>query len=188
MFWGIPRSINQSLVFLCQTSIDCTCCKESSLIFSEEFYTMGTLFLFCKTFCNNLILRGHNLNSIQQLLKKCCIKESLRRLSDISYDVVTKTYWALENKEILNLTISVLFTSCHYVVLGGYILNISKTLSRKLIFDLRLGDQLSDVPLQEFYVHPAYVIYQFYFYKISTLEKNKFCLLFEPNLPFFLSV
>ena len=66
--------------------------------------------------------------------------DSLFRLSDIYYDVVTKTYWALKNKEIVNLTISVLFTSCHYVVLGGYILNISKTIFPKLIFHLQLGD------------------------------------------------
>ena len=83
------------------------------------------------------------------------------------------------------MTIFVLFSFCHYVVLWVHILNISKTIFPKLRFHFRLGDKLSDVRLQEFYIHPPYVIYQFYFYNISILEKKKFCLLFKTDLTFF---
>ena len=40
--------------------------------------------------------------------------------------------------------------SCNYVILGGHILHISKTMFMKLIFYLQLSDRLPYVPLQEF--------------------------------------
>ena len=63
---------------------------------------------------------------------------------------VTKRYWALKKEEILNLTIFVLFFFFNYVILGGHILNISKTMFMKLILHLRLSDQLNYVLLEEF--------------------------------------
>ena len=59
--------------------------------------------------------------------------------------VVTKKYWTLEKEEISNLTIFLLLSFCYYGILGGHILNISKTIFTKLIFHLRLSDKLPDV-------------------------------------------
>ena len=58
--------------------------------------------------------------------------------------VVTKKYWAPEKEEISTLTIFNLLSFCYYGILGGHILNISKTIFTKLIFHLRLRDQLPD--------------------------------------------
>ena len=59
---------------------------------------------------------------------------------------VTKKYWALKKEELLNPTILALFWRfCNYVMLGGHILSISKTIFTKLIFHLSLSDKLSDV-------------------------------------------
>ena len=44
------------------------------------------------------------------------------------------------------------------MILAGFILNISKTIFKKLIFHLRLSDQLLDVLLQEFYIQLMDVI------------------------------
>ena len=56
-------------------------------------------------------------------------------------------------QEILNLTIFVPFSFSNYVISGGHILNISKTIFPKLILHMRIRDQLHDVRLQEFYIH-----------------------------------
>ena len=48
-------------------------------------------------------------------------------------------------QEILNLTIFGLLIFCNYVILGGHILNISKTIFPKLILHMRIRDQLHDV-------------------------------------------
>ena len=50
------------------------------------------------------------------------------------------------------------YCTLNYVKLGGHILNISKTILPKLIFYLRLGYQIHNVSLQEFYTHSTYVI------------------------------
>ena len=44
------RFINQTLVSLCQAKANYTCWKDSSFIFSQEFYIKATLFLSFKTF------------------------------------------------------------------------------------------------------------------------------------------
>ena len=56
MFWDMAQFINKSLVILCQTQADYTCCKDSSLNFSSEVYTTGTLFLSSKTFSVVIII------------------------------------------------------------------------------------------------------------------------------------
>ena len=60
--------------------------------------------------------------------------------------VVTKKYRTLEKEEISNLTIFLLLSFCYYGILGGHILNMSKTIFTKLIFPLQLTNQLPDVP------------------------------------------
>ena len=78
------------------------------------------------------------METLLQFLENCC-------------SAVTKKYWALKKEEILNLTIFVLFSFFfNYVILGGHVLNISKTIFMKLILHLRLSDQLNDVLLEEF--------------------------------------
>ena len=78
---------------------------------------------------------------------------SQRDTSSCSFAVVTKTFWALKGAEIFNMTIFILFVFCNYVILGGNILNISETIFTKLVFDVRLNDQLPYVLLQEFPIH-----------------------------------
>ena len=72
----------------------------------------------------------------------------------------TKKYWALEKEIILNLKI---FLSFSFLYLRNirweHILKNSKTIFTKLIFDLRLSDQLNDVLWQEFYIHSRSAIY-----------------------------
>ena len=48
---------------------------------------------------------------------------------------------------------------CNYVILGGHFLSISKTIFTKLMFHLRLSDQLPDVLLEKFDIHSTSVIY-----------------------------
>ena len=72
---------------------------------------------------------------------------------------VLKKYWTLENGEILNLTIFILLVFCNYVVLGRHIVNISKAMFTKLIFNLRVSDQLPDILLQGFYIHWTSLVY-----------------------------
>ena len=91
MFWNIARFINQSTVCLFQAPGDYTYFKDSPPKISSEFYIKGTLFLSHQTFSvviiifywllaikktsvvefvmyllfsDNVILRGHILNSI----------------------------------------------------------------------------------------------------------------------------
>ena len=47
---------------------------------------------------------------------------------------------------------------CNSIILGGHILNISKTLFTKLIFHLRLSHQVNEAISQEFYINPTSVI------------------------------
>ena len=91
MFWNIARFINQSTVCLFQAPADYTYFKDSPPNILSEFYIKGTLslshqtfsvviiifywllaikkasveeFVTCLFFCNNIILKGHILNSI----------------------------------------------------------------------------------------------------------------------------
>ena len=59
-----------------------------------------------------------------------------------------KKYCAFKREEIVNLTIFAGLVFCTQVILGGYFLNISKTIFTKLVFHLCLSDQLLDVLLQ----------------------------------------
>ena len=47
---------------------------------------------------------------------------------------------------------------CNIVILGGDILNISKTVFPKVIFDQRLKNQLGEVLFWEFYIRSRYII------------------------------
>ena len=91
MFWNIARFINQSTVCLFQAPADYTYFKDSPPKILSEFYIKGTLSLSHRTFsvgiiifywllaikktsvvefltlllfCNNVILKGHILNSV----------------------------------------------------------------------------------------------------------------------------
>ena len=62
---------------------------------------------------------------------------------------VTKTYWALEKEEIVNMTIFVLFIFLE-------LRNIRRTYSKyfqKFINHLRLSNQPPSLLFQEFYIH-----------------------------------
>ena len=72
---------------------------------------------------------------------------------------VTQKYWALKKEELLNRPISPFFVFCNYVILGGHILNISKTIFTQQIFHRRLCDQLPHVLLQAFYIYSTSVIH-----------------------------
>ena len=50
MFWDKDCFINQLLISLCEVQADYTCCQDSSLIFSSEFYLKGISFPFRKSF------------------------------------------------------------------------------------------------------------------------------------------
>ena len=56
MFSDEARFIDQILASLCQAQTDYTCCKDSSIVFSKEFYIKGTLFLSRKTFYLRIII------------------------------------------------------------------------------------------------------------------------------------
>ena len=73
--------------------------------------------------------------------------------------VSCKFDWSLIVKETLILAIYSSLVFCYYIILGGHILNISKTIFPKLIFHLPLSYQISDVLLQEFHINFTYVIY-----------------------------
>ena len=70
---------------------------------------------------------------------------------------------------------------CNYLILGGHILNISKTIFPKLILHVRISYQLHDVRLQEFYIHSPYV-------KNHCIKKNFNVLLSRANYKFFLDI
>ena len=73
---------------------------------------------------------------------------------------ITSKYWTLKKEIILNLKIFVPFSFLQLRnIRWGHILNNSKTIFTKLIFQLRLNDQLNDVLLQEFYINSTSVIY-----------------------------
>ena len=67
-------------------------------------------------------------------------------------------YWGLKKREIVNLAIFVVFFFFNDIILGGNIVNISKTIFLKLIFHLQPSYQLPADLLQEFYIHSTCVI------------------------------
>ena len=69
----------------------------------------------------------------------------------------SKIYWGLKKREIVNLAIFVVFFF-NDILLGGNIVNISKTIFLKLIFHLQPSYQLPADLLQEFYIHSTCVI------------------------------
>ena len=90
-------------------------------------------------------------------MQKSCITGTLLCFSENYLAAVTKTYLILKKEEIVNMEIFVLFRFWLYAILRRNILNISKTIFEKLIFHLRLREQLPVVFLYEFQVHSAYV-------------------------------
>ena len=56
VFWDQACFINQLLVSLCKALADYTCYKDSSLIFSPDFYIKGKNFLSSQTFYVAIII------------------------------------------------------------------------------------------------------------------------------------
>ena len=127
--------VNQEDIFL----LFQICIFRSINFFYFYFLLLVTLY---KNWCQNVVLRGNGFVSL-----------------GILSTVVTKIYCALKIEEIINVTIFVVFSFFfNYVILGRRILNISKTIFLKQIFHLQLSYQLTNVLLQEFYIHSTYVI------------------------------
>ena len=87
------------------------------------------------------------MNFIKKLIEGCYITGTLLPFLENYFSDFTRRYWALKKEEVLNLRIFVLFSFRDCVILGGHILNISKTIFRKLIFHGRVSDQVHDVLL-----------------------------------------
>ena len=99
------------------------------------------LVILYKKLRKNLILSRHIL-----LFLEIIIQLSLRFISHIKQ----------KHLYIIKILLSLVF--CNYVILGGHILNIYKTVFLKLIFHQQLRNQLTDALFQEFHKHSAYVI------------------------------
>ena len=69
------------------------------------------------------------------------------------FTVLPKIYCTLKIKVILNLKFWSSLVFCNWVILGGHIIYIYKTIFLKLIFYLRLSCQVPEFALQGFYLH-----------------------------------
>ena len=87
-----------------------------------------------KNLCKNVILRGDFFVFLQVILQ-------------FSLRFIVHSKW--KKFQIWQVLPSLVF--CNYVVIGGYILKLSKTISLKLIFHLQLSYQLPYAVLQDLF-------------------------------------